>query len=68
MPRLSGGAAFRHLVEINPDVRVIFASGYSAEQVDELHDPRVLGFIGKPFRPEDLANKVRAALDAMVRQ
>jgi CheY-like chemotaxis protein len=64
MPRLSGQDAFRQLLEIDPKVRVLFASGYSAEQVSELESDRVLGFIGKPYRPEDLANKVRTALDA----
>jgi PAS domain S-box-containing protein len=64
MPRLSGQHAFRRLLEVDPKVRVLFASGYSAEQINDLKSDRILGFIGKPYRPEDLAHMVRTALDA----
>ncbi len=63
MPRLSGRDAFRRLLEIDPDVRVLFASGFSAEHVSESEHARSLGFVSKPYRPEDLAGMVRAALD-----
>jgi PAS domain S-box-containing protein len=62
MPRLSGQDAFRRLLEVDPNVRVLFASGYSAEQIINLGSDRILGFIGKPYRPEELAYQVRAAL------
>jgi PAS domain S-box-containing protein len=63
MPRVSGRDAFRQLVQIDPQVRVLFASGYSAEHVTEAESERLLGFVGKPYRPEELARTVRAALD-----
>lgn len=63
MPRLSGRDAFRQLYQINPDVGVLFASGYSAEQVTEEENALSLGFVSKPYKPEDLANTVRHALD-----
>ncbi len=63
MPRMSGHDVVQKLHELNPDIRVILASGYSAEHVIDPESDRIIGFIGKPFRPDDLARQVRAALD-----
>jgi PAS domain S-box-containing protein len=63
MPRLSGRDAFRQLMKIDPDVRVLFASGYSSDHAIDLENERVQGFIGKPYRPDDLGRIVRQALD-----
>jgi DNA-binding NtrC family response regulator len=60
---MSGQDVARKLFEIHPSIRVLFASGYSAEDARGPESERVLGFIGKPFRPDDLARQVRAALD-----
>lgn len=40
-----------------------FASGYSEEEVTDDEQEHILGFVGKPYRPDDLAQTVRAALD-----
>jgi PAS domain S-box-containing protein len=63
MPRLSGREVLHRLLEINPDVRVLFASGYSAEHLSAEDREHILGFISKPYRPDDFARAVRAALD-----
>jgi len=63
MPRLSGLDAFRQLQQFDPGVRVVFASGYSAQHLTPGHHERIAGFISKPFRPEKLAQTVREALD-----
>jgi PAS domain S-box-containing protein len=63
MPRLSGRDALHQLLEINPNVRVVFASGYSAEHITEEDHEHIYGFVSKPYRPEDLALAVRTALD-----
>jgi CheY-like chemotaxis protein len=63
MPRLSGRDTFRRLLDIDPQVRVLFSSGYSAEYVSTDDYERSLGFVAKPYRPEVLAEMVRAALD-----
>ncbi len=61
MPRLSGRDACRRLLEINPQARILFASGYSADQVQ--CEGAVLGFVAKPYRPEELAGTIRTVLD-----
>jgi CheY-like chemotaxis protein len=63
MPRLSGHDAFRQLLQLNPEIRVLFASGYSAEHVSDVENDRIVGFVSKPYRPDELAQVVRSALD-----
>ncbi|MBL8792645.1 MAG: PAS domain S-box protein [Planctomycetia bacterium] len=63
MPRLSGRDALRRLLQIDPNVRVVYSSGYSAEQLAEDGRQGVLGFVNKPYRPQDLAAAVRRVLD-----
>jgi PAS domain S-box-containing protein len=63
MPRLSGRDTFFKLRELDPDVRVLFASGYSSEQIDDLLRGGSFGFVRKPYRPPELAKLIREALD-----
>jgi PAS domain S-box-containing protein len=63
MPRLSGRDTLRQLLQLDPNVRVLYSSGYSAEHITDLDKEGVLGFVNKPYRPQDLVNTVRWALD-----
>ena len=63
MPRLSGQDTLRQLRQLDPHVRVLFSSGYSAEQLTGPDREGVLGFVNKPYRPQGLAQTVRTALD-----
>jgi CheY-like chemotaxis protein len=63
MPRMSGVETLDRLVEIDPDVCVVFSSGFSADLPPVSHHRQVHGFIGKPYRPDQLCASIRAALD-----
>jgi CheY-like chemotaxis protein len=63
MPRLSGRDAFHQIRQLNPEARVLFASGYSADHIDPEEQRQVSGFVSKPYRPDTLAAAVRDALD-----
>jgi CheY-like chemotaxis protein len=64
MPRMSGPEALQELRKINPAVGVLISSGYSSdEDLRAVERAGVLGFVAKPYRPVDLARRVRAALD-----
>jgi two-component system, cell cycle sensor histidine kinase and response regulator CckA len=63
MPRLSGRDTLRELQKMDPNVRVLFSSGYSAEYFNDSSKDDVLGFVSKPYRPQDLALTVRRVLD-----
>ncbi len=64
MPGLGGDAVFERMREVNPDVRVLFSSGYA---MDGIHTDFVLDegldLLQKPYRHHDLLLKVREVLD-----
>jgi PAS domain S-box-containing protein len=64
MPNKSGKAAYDEILQIKPDARALFSSGYSAkiiEQQGELGE--YAEFIAKPVQPDALMKKVREMLD-----
>jgi PAS domain S-box-containing protein len=63
MPRMSGRDAYRHLVQIAPGARVLFSTGYSADDIAELNG--ALGLLSKPYRPAELLAAVRDALSVV---
>jgi two-component system, cell cycle sensor histidine kinase and response regulator CckA len=63
MPRLSGRDTLRQLRQIDPQVRVLFSSGYSVEHFAGSGEHGVVGFVNKPYRPQDLAGTIRRVLD-----
>ena len=59
MPNLSGAEAFEKLKQINPDVRVIVASGYTQNSTStEMLENGALVFLSKPFRIDELSQLV----------
>ena len=65
MPNLGGRELAIELWRTRPETRVLFMSGYTEDAI--LHQSlrrTTVGFIGKPFRPDFLASKVREMLDA----
>jgi PAS domain S-box-containing protein len=65
LPKLSGTIVAERLTALYPDLKVIFTSGYAATTTD--HDDLSTGrsaFLPKPFSHAELAQKVRAVLDA----
>jgi two-component system cell cycle sensor histidine kinase/response regulator CckA len=68
MPGINGRELAELLYRERPDIRVLFASGYT-DDASLLHGIRTdeLSFLQKPFSPADLARRVRSLLDATVR-
>jgi PAS domain S-box-containing protein len=63
MPETGGGEVFDELKRINPEVRVLLASGYSMQgQARTIMSRGCTGFIQKPFTMDDLSLKLQAAL------
>ena len=64
MPVMDGTETFRALREVDPDVRVLLASGYTVQgQARRLIDEGARGFLQKPFLPETLIEKIRAVFE-----
>jgi PAS domain S-box-containing protein len=63
MPEMNGRELANHLKILNPDLDILFMSGYTADVISHLGilDPGV-HFIEKPFSVESLAGKVQEVL------
>jgi two-component system cell cycle sensor histidine kinase/response regulator CckA len=65
MPGMGGMQTFIELKKVNPKIKAILSSGYGADsQVREILNAGVQGFIQKPFRRKDLAEKILQVLSA----
>ena len=64
MPVMGGGEAFDRMKEINTNVKVLLSSGYSLEgEAKEILKRGCDAFIQKPFKMEQLSQKLRGILD-----
>ncbi|MEA2013456.1 MAG: response regulator, partial [Verrucomicrobiota bacterium] len=56
MPKLTGVETYKKLKEINPEIKVVFISGFTEckEISIVVNEPNVLGFLQKPFKSEEL--------------
>ena len=65
MPVMGGAETYKHLKEINPDIKVLFSSGYNLEDgSSEILNLGSNGFIQKPYKFGKLSQKVRAIIDS----
>lgn len=63
MPKMSGDAAFTEMRKINPELKVLMASGFKQdERVTMIQGQGLDGFIQKPYTLEELA---RAMVDIL---
>ena len=66
MPDMSGMETFDALREIDPDVKVLLSSGYSAEgPANEIMKKGCNGFIQKPFNISELSSKINSVMDGI---
>jgi two-component system, cell cycle sensor histidine kinase and response regulator CckA len=64
MPEMSGGETYDRLKEMDPDIKVLLASGHSIKgQASEILKQGCKGFIQKPFNIKALSIKIREILD-----
>jgi two-component system cell cycle sensor histidine kinase/response regulator CckA len=64
MPRMGGSETLRNIRERRPELPVVLMSGYTEQEVaSKLLDDSAgaVGFLQKPFLPEDLASALRHA-------
>jgi len=66
MPNMGGKETYDHLKAINPDIKVLLASGYNLNgRVREILARGCDDFIQKPFNITDLSHKLRDILDSV---
>jgi PAS domain S-box-containing protein len=62
MPGMNGRQLADRLVVLRPEMRVLFASGYSADALAPYGVEAHVPYLQKPFTPDELARKVREIL------
>jgi PAS domain S-box-containing protein len=63
MPGISGEKVFHILKEINPEVKILIASGYGKEYLEtNIFKSKISHFLPKPFKIEQLSYKVNLLL------
>ncbi len=64
MPEMSGGQTYENLKKVDPNIKVLLASGYSLNgKASYILHLGCNGFIQKPFNIEELSRKIRDVLD-----
>jgi PAS domain S-box-containing protein len=63
MPKKGGKEAYEEIKKIRPDIKVLFATGYSADRVRDSLLEEGMNFVLKPVAPNDLLMRVREILD-----
>ena len=64
-PALRGDEVFERLRRINRDVRVLLMSAFTDEApVEKMLEGGLLGFVEKPFLPDELVDRVREAINS----
>jgi DNA-binding NtrC family response regulator len=63
MPNMNGPALAELLTAQRPNLKVLYMSGYTGQRVGEGVLPDGSCFLAKPFSRENLAQKVREALE-----
>ncbi|MBN8705266.1 MAG: PAS domain S-box protein [Bacteroidetes bacterium] len=64
LPVMNGSQVFAYLSQIKPDVKFILASGFIDPSLKgDLSKQGIHQFIEKPYRPEELAMRIRMVLD-----
>ena len=67
MPEMSGRQLYERLLQINPELKALFMSGYTEDTIAS-HGilEENINFIQKPFRPQELASKLRQVITGKI--
>lgn len=64
MPGMGGEQCLQEILKINPEAKVVIASGYAASQtVKYLMEAGAAGYVSKPYRLENMLKKIRELID-----
>lgn len=66
MPNMSGSDLYKKMIEMKPDIKILFTSGYTKDHsIDDkpIHENGDINFLSKPYSLKLLAQKIREILD-----
>jgi DNA-binding response OmpR family regulator len=62
MPEMDGADVFRQIRSMNPSASILITSAYAGRHVvDSLLEAGAIGFLGKPYRIEELRRRIDEA-------
>jgi DNA-binding NtrC family response regulator len=64
LPEMSGDLVFENLQRLNPNVRVVLLTGCEESVAKKMFEKGLRGYLQKPCCIQELAQKVRDAIDA----
>ena len=65
MPHMDGEEAFREIIDVRPDARVLLMSGFNEQDaISRFTGKRLAGFLQKPFTLSDLREKLQQIFPA----
>jgi CheY-like chemotaxis protein len=67
MPGMDGMTTLRQLGEIRPDLKAILTSGCSSDELPQHDDPRLIGFLPKPYVFDQLLKMVQQGFASLAR-
>jgi two-component system cell cycle sensor histidine kinase/response regulator CckA len=62
MPEMDGPALLKELRKRNPDIKIIFVSGYAEDAFESLPDHKQFNFLPKPFTLKQLVSAVKETM------
>jgi len=62
MPQMNGPELYRRMLELLPDLPVLYMSGYSGKAIQEVMHGEKAHFLSKPFMPSNLLERVAHVL------
>ncbi len=66
MPVMNGKECLKHILQLNPEARVILASGFSKrEDLEIIHNHNLCSFIAKPYRSQKLLQTIAKILNSV---
>ena len=64
MPIMDGPATIQALAQINPEIKIIAASGLTSE--GQVNDPTIRAFLPKPYTAEKMLNAIHNVLQLKI--
>jgi CheY-like chemotaxis protein len=64
MPDMNGPELAKRILALDPQIEVLFMSGYTEDALVRVGGVQKVALIEKPFTPDALVRRVREALDA----
>ena len=65
MPVMGGSQCMEEILKVNPNAKILLASGYAADEpTKQVIEAHAKGFVVKPYKATEILQTIRQVLDA----